>query len=257
MSTVLAAVDDSLCAGPVLAAAKAFAALVSGDVLALHVGADAGTTARAQAVRAGVPFRQSAGDPLEVLAATAASGISAVVVGARDRASSRAEAGHLPLALVECVPCPVMVVPPHWPAKQRFDRVLIALEGRPGRARPVRRAVDVVAGADLDLTVVHVQDAADVPAFSDAPAHEMRAFAQEYLARSWPTAPPLRLALPVGSPADEVLALAQELHPDVLVAGWAQGTGPAHGHVVRELLRRASCPVLLVAVEPAATPAPA
>ncbi len=55
--------------------------------------------------------------------------------------------------------------------------------------------------------------------------------------------------LPVGSPADEVLALAHDLHPDVLVAGWPQGAGAEHGHVVRELLRRSPCPVLLVAVE--------
>lgn len=248
MSTVLAAVDDSLCAGPVLAAARAFAPLLGSEVHALHVGQDAGATAREHARRVGVPFRQVGGDPLEVLAERAGSGVTAVVVGARDRASAAA-AGHLPLALADRVPCPVLVVPPDWPPKERFERVLIALEGRPGRARPLRHAVDVVAGADLDLTVVHVEGEQDVPAFSDAPAHEMAAFAQEYLARAWPKAPPLRLALPVGSPADEVLALARDLQPDVLVAGWPQGAGPAHGHVVRELLRRAPCPVLLVAVE--------
>lgn len=249
MSTVLAAVDDSLCAGPVLAAAQALAPLLGSEVRAVHVGDDAGETARGHAARAGVLLVQVVGDPLDQLAEAAAEGVTAVVVGARDRASSGAPAGHLPLALAERLACPVLVVPPHWPAKARVDRVLIALEGRPGRARPLRHAVDVVAGADLDLTVVHVEDAADVPAFSDAPAHEMAAFAQEYLARSWPAAPPLRLALPVGPPVDEVLALAHDLHPDVLVAGWPQGAGPSHGHVVRELLRRAPCPVLLVAVE--------
>lgn len=248
MSTVLAAVDDSLCAGPVVSAARAFAPLLGSDVRALHVGPDVGVTARELALRAGVPFGQVAGDPLHVIAVRAASGVTAVVVGARDRASG-APAGHLPLALADRVACPVLVVPPDWAPKERIERVLIALEGRPGRARPLRHAVDVVAGADLDLTVVHVEAEQDVPAFSDAAAHEMTAFAQEYLARSWPLAPSLRLALPVGVPADEVLALARDLHPDVLVAGWPQGAGPGHGHVVRELLRRAPCPVLLVAVQ--------
>lgn len=249
MSTVLAAIDNSLCAGPVVAAALALAPLLGSDVRALHVGLGAGSTAREHALRAGVPFRQVAGDPVEVLAERASSGVTTVVVGARDHAPTEAPAGHVPMALADRLPCPVLVVPQHWTPKPRFERVLIALEGRPGRARPLRHAVDVVAGADLDLTVVHVEGEQDVPAFSDAPAHEMAAFAQEYLARAWPTAPPLRLALPVGSPADEVLALAHDLAPDVLVVGWPQGAGPAHGHVVRELLRRAPCPVLLVAVQ--------
>ena len=116
MSTVLAAVDDSLCAGPVIAAAVAFAPLVGSDVRALHVGPEAGATAREHALRAGVPYRQVPGDPLEVLSRRAASGVTAVVVGARDRASG-APAGHLPLALADGVPCPVLVVPPDWVPK--------------------------------------------------------------------------------------------------------------------------------------------
>jgi nucleotide-binding universal stress UspA family protein len=112
--------------------------------------------------------------------------------------------------------------------------------------------VQVVSGADLQLTVVHVDTEDAVPAFTDSAAHETAEFAQEYLARYWPLAPRARLALPIGVPADEVLAIADDVHPDVLVAGWPKGAGPGHGHVVREVLRRSPYPVLLVGVAPPA-----
>ena len=248
MSTVVAAVDDSVAAGPVLAAAHALAPLLGSTVTAVHVGGAAGSTARAYAERAGVPFRTVPGDPLEQLVELASDGVTAVVVGSRDETAG--DTGHLALELADNLPRPLVVVPPQCAPAERLHRVLVALEGTPGRAKPLRHALQVVAGADLELTVVHVEGPDAVPSFSEDVAHETAEFAQEFLRRYWPDAPPVRLALPIGTPADEVLALAEELQPDLLVAGWPQGSEPEHGHVVRELLRRSPCPVLLVAVLP-------
>jgi nucleotide-binding universal stress UspA family protein len=248
MTTVLAAIDDSVAAAPVLTAASALAPLLGSAVEAVHVGDPAGVTARACAKRAGVPFRSVPGDPLERLTELAVDDVTAVVVGTRDTSMRKSRVGHLALDLADRISRPLLVVPPQCTPAERIRRVVVALEGSPGRARSLRRAVEVVSGAQLDLTVVHVDTEDAVPSFSDSAAHQTADFAQEYLRRYWPLAPTARLALPIGAPAEEVLAIADDVRPDVLVVGWPQGAGTEHGHVVRELLRRSPYPVLLVAV---------
>lgn len=248
MTHVLAAVDDSPAAAPVLTAATALAPLLGSTVEAVHVGGPAGATARDCAGQAGVPFRQVAGDPADRLVELAAEDVTAVVVGARDHWQRDGTVGHLTLQLADRLPRPLLVVPPQCRPRPRIERVVVALEGSPQRAKPLRHALAVVSGGDLDLTVVHVDSEESVPAFSDSAAHETAEFAQEYLTRYWSLAPRAHLALPMGQPATEILLIAEELRPDVLVAGWPQGAGPEHGHVVRELLERSTCPVLLVAV---------
>jgi hypothetical protein len=57
VSIVLAAVDDSVAAGPVVTAALALAPLLGSDVEAVHIGASCGSTAQSYAKRLGTPFR--------------------------------------------------------------------------------------------------------------------------------------------------------------------------------------------------------
>lgn len=186
------------------------------------------------------------GDPLTELVALDTDDVAAMVVGASSRADGHQRLGHLAVELADRVSKPLLVVPPRGRPAGRVERVIIALEGQPQRAKPLAQAVQVVAGAELDLTVVHVDSRP--PAFSDSAAHETAEYAQEYLMRYWPLAPRARLSLPVGPVADEILAVADDRQPDLIVAGWPQGAGPEHGHVVRELLCRSPYPVLLVAV---------
>lgn len=248
MTTVLAALQDSMAAVPVLTAASAVAPLFGATVDAVHVGTVTGETARACADRMGVAFRTVPGHVSDLLPELAAGDVAVVVVGSHDRLMPGAALGHVPIELADTLPRPLLVVPPHCAPAERVQRVLVALKGQPGRARPLLRALDVVAGADLDLTVVHVDAEADVPAFSESAAHEQEEYAREYLARYWPLAPRARLALPVGDAAEQVLAVADDVQPDVLVAGWRPGAGPDHGRVVRQVLRRSRWPVLLVGV---------
>lgn len=247
MTTVLAALDDSAAAAPVLVAAGAVAPLLGSTVSAVHVGSGAGGTARACAERAGVPFQEVPGDPADRLVELAAQGVTTVVGGARSRPVGHAPVGHLTLALADRLPVPLLVVPPQCAPAPRLRRVLVALEGTPGRAKQLRHAMRVVAGSELELFVVHVDGEDAVPRFSDSAAHEHEAFAQEFLARYWPEAPRARLLLRIGAAAEQVLAVTSELQPDLLVAGWPQGRGPEHGHVVREVLRHCPVPMLLVA----------
>jgi nucleotide-binding universal stress UspA family protein len=247
MSTVLAAVDDSLSAGPVLTMAAAVAPVLGSTVEAVHVGPSAGTTARGFAERAGVPFRTEPGRALDRLVQLASDDVTVVVVGSRDRTTGRTGLGHLVVELADRLPRPVLVVPPHCAPADRLRSVLVALEGTRRTPKPLRQAMSVASGSDLQLTVVHVEDESAVPSFSDSMAHEMADFATEYLARYWPEVPAARLALPLGDPVEMILATVEMVEPDLLVAGWPQGKGPAHGLVIREVLRRSPVPVLLVA----------
>lgn len=247
MSTILAAVDDSLAAGPVITAALALGPLLGGTVEVVHVGTSTGCTAKGFADRAGVPFRTEPGRPVDRLIELASGDVPAVVVGRSDRVAGETAVGHLALELAERLPRPLLVVPASCTPADPLRSVLVALEGTRRRPKPLRQALSVAAGGDLVLTVVHVEAEADVPSFSDSPAHEMADFATEYLARYWPEAPAARLALPIGDPAEQILCTVEHVAPDLLVAGWPQRRGPAHGHVVREVLRRSPVPMLLVA----------
>jgi nucleotide-binding universal stress UspA family protein len=126
--------------------------------------------------------------------------------------------------------------------------VLIAVEGVPGRARALKRAIDLVATAGLELIVVHVDDASSIPLFSDQVQHETESYAREFLARYCRGAPDARLELRIGSPAEQILSTVDHVEADMLAIGWPQMPGhPDRGAVAQEILRRTRSPVLLVA----------
>lgn len=254
MSRVIAAVDSSAATGPVLAMARSVAPVLGADVEAVFVNGAAGKTVEASARTHRLPLTTVHGDPVEVLTGIAAAEDTvAVVIGARGR-SQRGRAGHVGMDLADRTDKPVIVVPPDSVPEPELHRVVIAMEGSPSKTRSLKRAVDVTSGAGLELTVLHVDDEAGIPLFSDQVQHETDSYAREFLARYCPGAPAARLELRIGLPAEEILAAVDRVHPDLLVIGWPQGGAPGHGAVAREILGRSRTPVLLVASTE--TPAP-
>ena len=82
--TVVAAVDNSVAAAPVVRTALAVANLTGTQVTALHVREDDGHTARGAADAHAVPFQEVSGDVVEQLLAIArAPQTATLVVGAR------------------------------------------------------------------------------------------------------------------------------------------------------------------------------
>jgi nucleotide-binding universal stress UspA family protein len=248
MSRVIAALDNSAAARPVLVTACALAPVLGAAVEAVHVSNGPGHTARSSADSLRIPFRLIPGDALETLTQLAGeSDVVAIVAGVRSRLIGRG-AGHLAIALANTMTKPVVVVPPDCLPPDRLTRVLVAMEGKTGKERSLKRGVEIVAAAGLELVVVHVDDEKSIPSFSDHIAHEAEDYAREFLTRHCPGAPKATLELRLGVPADEILAAADKVSAQLLAIGWPQTSDPERGFVARELLARSPIPVLLVAV---------
>ncbi len=247
MSTVLAAIDDSAAARPVLATAQAIAGLWHARVEAFHVGDDGGRTAEAAARAVDVGMRVETGDVVARLVEAASdAGVAAVVVGARARPGGRRPAGHVAAELITRCDKPVIVVPPEAPTAGQLRRMLVALEGTTRTSVALQPAIDLGRGHGVEVTIVHVDDETSIPLFSDQPQHETDAFATEFLARYAPTGEPLSIELRVGEPAEQVLATCDETAADMVVMAWSCSLGPGRARFVRYVLEHAAIPVMLV-----------
>ena len=247
MKRVIAAIDDSATAMPVLAMAQGVALALGGELDVLHITEDGNDTARASADAIGVPLRALPGDPVEELSiAIAEQDVVALVLGARSSHRGPRPAGHLVLALAGRTDKPVVVVPPGARPPTRLHRVLVAMEGSPGKARTLRRTIELSADAGLEIVVVHVDE--EIPSFTDQVQHETEAYAREFFARHILYAPQVSLELRVGIAAPQVLSAAESLHPDLVAVGWPHTDDPRRASVAREILARSRVPVLLVPV---------
>ena len=247
MTRIIAAIDNSAAARPVLTMAEAIARALAGTRDAVHVIEDGDETARACAEAAGAPMRVLPGDPLEQLTlALAEADVVALVLGVRGRPGGPRPAGHLALALADTTDKPVVVVQPDARPPARLHRVLVAMEGSPGKARALKRTIQLAADAGLEIVGVHVDE--EIPSFTDQVQHETGAYAREFLSRHVMDAPRMRLELRIGVPAAQVLDAIEEFHPDLVGVGWPQSDDPSRGAVAREILDRSPVPVLLAPV---------
>lgn len=249
MTTILAAVDDSPAAAPVLATAAAIAPVFGAEVRAVEVSDAVGRTAHAAGEAVNIPVSAVRGDPLTEISRLAADDdVVAVVLGARDRIRGPKPMGHLALSLANTSPKPVIIVPPGARPPARVRRALLALKGTTRSRRHLQRAVALAAASDLEVVVVHVDDEDSIPSFTDQVQYDTELYATEFLARYAPGVMNARMEMRMGIPADEILQTIDEVHPDILAIGWPQSDDPARGAAARDVLNRSPIPVLLVAL---------
>lgn len=247
MKRVVAAIDNSAAARPVLTMAQAVASALGGTMEAFHVVEDGDETASASAAAAGVPLQLVSGDPTEQLVlATEDEDVVGIVLGARGSLGGPLPAGHLVLAIAGRTDKPVVAVPPGAQPPERLRRVLVAMEGSSNKARALQRTIELSTDAGLEIIVMHVDE--EVPSFTDQVQHEVEAYTSAFFARHVHGAPEARLELRIGVPAVEVLDGIESLRPDLVAIGWPQSIDPARAAVAREILARSRVPVLLVAV---------
>ncbi len=247
MKRVIAGIDNSVASRPVLTMAQAVSSALSATLDAVHVVENGDETARASAEAAGATLRTLSGHPTEQLSlAVIEEDVVALVLGARGHLGGPRPAGHLAMTLADRTDKPVVVVPPDAQPPKQLHRILVAMEGSPGKVRTLQRTIDLSIDAGLEIVVLHVDE--EIPSFTDQVQHETEAYAHEFFTRHVLGAPQALLELRIGDPATEVVAALESLQPDLIAVGWPHSSDPGRGTVAREILDRSPVPVLLVAV---------
>jgi nucleotide-binding universal stress UspA family protein len=238
----------------VLRAAVATAPVLGAEVEVVHVPEPGRPELRVAAELAHLRVHRPEGDVVDRLA-EAAQGpdVALVVVGARERRIGPRTTGHVVGRLLERLDVPLLVVPPEATVRAGIRRVLVAMKGTRSNAKHLTRAIELAAGAPIELVVCHVDDERTIPSFSDQAAYDAEAYAQEFLDRYVPGGRGARLELRIGDPTEQVLRTAEDLDVDLIAVG-ARGGSEAPSEVARAVVERSHVPVLLVPVLPTGTP---
>jgi nucleotide-binding universal stress UspA family protein len=181
--------------------------------------------------------------------------------------------GELAASALHAAACGVVVMGPAALGAPRLRRMLLPLDGTPSTAAAIAPAGELARTLDAELDIVMVglasprgQPARDEapaastpepgamtpPLYVDQPHHEWAAFTEEFLDRFLTAighCPPdvsTRFFLGAGEPAAEILRFAGELSSDLVVLVWHGQLDGQHGAVFCDVLRNASCPVLVL-----------
>ena len=251
MTTVLAALDSNASGRPVLSTAIARADLYDSTVTCLHVHEEALSAAAELARVAGVELREVSGSPIkEIVNAAQDPDVAALVLGARGVHGGPQPAGHTALQVITRIAKPVAVVPPQAHPPKQINRMLVPLEGTSAGSQALDETIRLAHRRGLEVLVLHVHSPATVPAFADHDPHAALAWEREFLIRHIST-PHDRITLlrRLGVPADDVVAVARETGPDLIVLAWSQDLTPGRARVVSETLAHSDIPVLLLPVQ--------
>ena len=252
MTNVIAALGADACAAPVLATAKALAEMLDAAVVALHVGEGEAPSPEALAKAARVEFRQTRGTPLdEIVNAAKEKDVAALVLGSRGVSAGPRPAGATALEVITRTAKPVVLVPPDAHPPEEFTRLLLPIEGQGAAPPALSHIIGAAHRRKLEIIVLHLHSPATVPAFSDHEPHGTQAWDQEFLARHLPfPADRVTVLRRVGTPADDVSALAEGTGAELIVLVWSQSLVKGRARVVTRTLASTRIPVLLLPAEP-------
>jgi len=251
---VIAALDNSLAARAVLATAGSLARLFGAELEAVHVGEDHDRIASSEAASRALELRKLTGPTVPALVEVAEDeDVVALVVGTRRLPLGGRPVGATALELITSLLKPVVVVPPDAARPGVLRRVLVPLEGTSSTSLAPKALIELAQDANVEIVVLHVHDAATLPAFTDQLQHQARAWGEEFVARYCPWGVgKVSVEQRVGRRGEEILATAYETESDLIALGWAQELAAGRAPVVREVLERGRIPVLLVPVHLAA-----
>lgn len=184
-----------------------------------------------------------------------------LIVGADPHAGDKLGVGPVATRAIEDSKSPVLVVRPG--ATSALRRILVPLDGTPSTAIALEPATELAraAGAALDIVLVgeaqHLPPSIEhgamlAPQYVDQPHHEWPAFSGEFVERFVHTLGhcssdvPMRFFLGAGDPGEEILRYASTLGSDLAVLVWHGLASARHGSIFQAVVRRASCPVLIL-----------
>jgi len=248
MTDVLAALDSSPSAEPVLRTALAFSPLLHATAVAFHVRENGLDIVGQTASSLGVELRVMSGRPVDqIIQASQATDVAALVLGAWGGHTGPQPAGHTALEIITRVRKRVVVVPSRARPRARFSRILVPLDGTHFTSEALRETLELAHASDLEIVALHVHTPENAPAFADHEPHATQAWEAEFLARHVP-APHDKVSLVrrTGVPAEDIVALAREADVDLVALAWSQSLRGRRAHVVSQTLACSDVPVLLL-----------
>lgn len=229
---IVAAVDDSPTGVPVRRTAEALGRIFGADVDVVTV-VTPGETGIERAIR------RAEGEPVErIVAELDAEDVLLGVLGARRLTGARRPTGHVVSAVIQATRTPVVVVPPEAPG--RIDRIIVPVEGDDGEAEALGRLLSPCTRAGVAVVSLHVFTPETTPAFWEG-WHDVSLWRDEFAARH---AARGSVELRTGDVCAEVCAATAT--GDLVAVAWHQDLSPGRARVVRALLDRCTCPLLLV-----------
>jgi nucleotide-binding universal stress UspA family protein len=259
MSTVLAAIDNSAAARPVVAIARWLGEQLEAEVAAVHVGMGTTDTATLEVTAEGLTIDLRDGDIVDSLvAAFADPDVIVGVVGTRGAAGGPRLAGHTALAMARRAAKALVVVPPDYvlDPDQRARRVLVPMDGVKAHTDAVRDVTGALHRAGLEIVGLHVFDTTTVPRFLDQAHYDLPILSDEMAADLGEGS---RVELRAGAPALRVLQVAEDEDVDLIAMSWDGEISTGHAETVQQVLATSTVPVLLLptSADRRTAPAPA
>lgn len=162
---------------------------------------------------------------------------------------------------------PILLIRPEVPPKLRLhgpalQRLLLPLDGTPTTARLLQPACMLASQLGAAIDILHVASAPHelpaepgslgAPQYVDQPQHEWPQWANEVMARlgvacaQCPRDVPIRIFLAHGEVGWEITRAATEQQSDAIVVARRSHLEPGRARVLRAILDRTPCPLLLV-----------
>jgi nucleotide-binding universal stress UspA family protein len=247
MSIILAALDATAAARPVLETALRVSELTGAQVEGVHVAnrQPAADMSESLAAGSGVPYRLLHGAVLPaLLSVMSAPDVLAAVIGARAIPSGRRPAGSTARGILERTDKPVVVVPPEAVSPRPIRRLLVPLEGTGTSSRPVIEHLQPLIATGVEVIVLHVFTEETLPAMLDRPEYDIEILGKEFLAHHFPHT--TRIELRPGPVSHQVTEVSAEHEIDLIVLSWSQDSSAGRAKVVRDVLSASARPVLLL-----------
>ncbi len=258
MRTILAALDSSPAARPVIETALGLGERLDATVAAVHVTDGPTNEAERAAAAEGVPLKRLSGRVVErLLDVLDAPDVVLGVLGARGFPSGRRPAGSTVVRVLEQTRRPIVVVPPEafGVCPRPIRRLLVPLDGTERAAVDTAGVVDALSGPDSELVVVHVFDDRARPPILNHGTQEFEPWGREFLALHLPDRD-ARFEWRSGHAASHVAEMCDEQGADLVILSWSQVL-EEHADVIRAVLSRSRVPVLVVPTAPSIQHVPA
>lgn len=252
MTIIVAALDSTAAARPVLETALRMGELTGADVEVVHVSERSIETPRALALRNGLPFRLLEGPPEGALVeAVGEPNVTAAVLGARATAGGRRPVGRRAMHVLQSATKPVVIVPPEALSPAPLRRILVPLEGVESHSQSVVNSLSPLLASEIEVVVLHVFTDETIPRMLNHGHRDLELLGEEFLKHHLPNAKSIEFR--TGPVCPRVIEVSAEQGVDLVVLNWSQVTSGGRARVVQEILGASLIPVLLLPLAPVRT----